>query len=79
MDTSESSRTVTMNYTYEIKDSIYSPDGIEITEYLDDEFSYHNWYLVVLKNSHQNDFPATFDSFERTKNWVLQNHPELLL
>ena len=67
-----------MKYTYEIKDSIYSPNGMEITEYLDDEF-HDMWYLVVLKNSHQNDFPASFDSFERTKNWVLQNHPELLL
>lgn len=67
-----------MKYTYEIKDSIYYPNGMEITEYLDNEFC-DMWYLVVLKNSHQNDFPATFDSFERTRNWVLQNHPELLL
>lgn len=78
MDTSESSRTVTMKYTYEIKDSIYSPNGMEITELLDDEF-YDMWYLVVLKNGRMGDFPATFDSFERTRNWVLQNHPELLL
>lgn len=78
MDTSESSRTVTMNYTYEIKDSIYSPNGIEITEYLDDKF-HDMWYLVVLKNGRMGDFPATFDSFERTRNWVLQNYPELLL
>lgn len=78
MDIRKPSRTVTMKYTYEIKDSIYSPNGMEITEYLDDEF-HDIWYLVVLKNSHQNDFPASFDSFERTRNWVLQNYPELLL
>jgi hypothetical protein len=51
---------------------------MEITEYLNDEF-HDMWYLVVLKNGRMGDFPASFDSFERTKKWVLQNHAELLL
>ena len=69
-----------MNYTYEIKNSDYSPDisEIMIIEFLNDEF-HDMWYLVVLKNGRMGDFPASFDSFERTRNWMLQNHPELLL
>ena len=71
-----------MNYTYEIKNSDYSPDISEmmIIEFLNDEFQ-ESWYLAFLKKNRMNDFTVLHlrDSFKRTRSWVLQNHPELLL
>jgi hypothetical protein len=51
-----------------------------IIEFLNDEFQ-ESWYLAFLKKNRMNDFIVLHlrDSFERTRNWVLQNHPELLL
>jgi len=71
-----------MNYSYEIKNSDYSPDISEmmIIEYLNNEYQ-DSWYLDYLKKNRMNDFTVLHlrDSFVRTRNWVLQNHPELLL
>jgi hypothetical protein len=71
-----------MNYTYEIKNSDYSPDISEmmIIEFLNDEFQ-ESWYMRYLKKNRIDNFMVLHlrDSFERTRNWVLQNHPELLL
>jgi hypothetical protein len=74
-----------MFFVYEsengIKSRVSSIDYREIIiiELLNDEFQ-ESWYLNFLKNS-KNDFLALHlrDSFQRTKNWVLQKHPELLL
>ena len=71
-----------MNYRYELKNSDYSQDLSEmmIIEYLNDEYQ-DSWYLASLKTRSINDFMIFHlkDSFKRTRNWMLQNHPELLL
>lgn len=71
-----------MNYSYELKNSDYSQDVSEIMimEFLNDEFQ-ESWYLSYLKINRMNDFGVLHlrNSFVRTRNWVLQNHPELLL
>jgi hypothetical protein len=74
-----------MNYTYELKNSDYSQDVSEmmIIEYLNDEYQV-SWYLASLKTRSINDFMIFYlfhlkDSFKRTRNWTLENHPELLL
>lgn len=68
-----------MNYTYEIKNSDLHYETI-IIEYLNDEFQ-DWWYSDSLKNKRINDFTVLHlrESFQRTKQWVLKNHPELLL
>ena len=68
-----------MNYSYEIKNCDYSPYEKKITEYLDDELQ-GDWYVAFIKNP-MNDFDGLhlLDSFQRTKKWVSQNYPELLL
>ena len=71
-----------MNYSYQLKNSDYSQDVSEIMimEFLNDKFQ-ESWYLSYLKINRTSDFIVLHlrDSFERTRNWVLQNHPELLL
>ena len=71
-----------MNYTYEFKNSDYSQDVSEmmIMEFLNDEFQ-ESWYMRYLKKNRIDNFMVLHlkDSFERTRNWVLKNHPELLL
>jgi hypothetical protein len=71
-----------MKYSYEFKNSDYSQDTSEIMimEFLNDEFQ-ESWYLDFLKINHKNDFIVLHlrNSFERTRKWVQQNHPELLL
>lgn len=75
-----------MNYTYEIKDSGLHYE-MTIIEYLNDEYK-EIWYLYYLKNNYKPYMdPQKPDShnenlknsFVRTKDWVLQNHPELML
>jgi len=75
-----------MNYSYEIKNSDSHYEMI-ITEWLDNEYE-NSWHLHHLKNNYKPYWdPHRIElynenqknSFERTKNWVLQNHPELLL
>jgi hypothetical protein len=76
-----------MSYTYEIKNSDLYYEMI-IIEWLDNKYE-NSWHLHLLKNNYKpymDPFPFTCDdnenqknSFERTKNWVLQKHPELLL
>ena len=71
-----------MNYTYELKNSDYSQNVSEIMiiEYLNNEFQ-EIWYLASLKTRGINDFMIFHlkDSFKKTRNWVLQNHPEMLI
>jgi hypothetical protein len=70
-----------MNYTYEIKNPITHGEET-IIEFLNNKFN-NCWYPSHLKNKkYFNLLPnpsPTLASLERTKNWVLQNHPELLL
>ena len=71
-----------MNYSYKLKNSDYSQDVSEIMimEFLNDEFQ-ESWYLSYLKINRTSDFIVLHlrNSFVRTRNWMLQNHPELLL
>jgi hypothetical protein len=65
-----------MNYSYEIKDDIYHIENDkQIIEFINNKYN-RIWYLTVLRKKF---YPLEFDSFQRTRNWVLQNHPELLL
>jgi hypothetical protein len=67
-----------MNYTYEIADAAYSNTGKEIIEFLDNQFN-NSWYLLALKNNTTPFMLADLNSFKRTQQWILNNHPELLL
>ncbi len=71
-----------MKYNYEIKNSDYSSSMINemtIIEYLNNEYK-ENWYLHYLKNNYMDHWDLHLkNSFMRTKKWLLQNHPELLL
>ena len=65
-----------MNYSYEIKDDIYHIENDkQIIEFINNKYN-RIWYLTVLRKKF---YPLEFDSFQRTRNWMLQNHPELLL
>jgi hypothetical protein len=65
-----------MNYHYEIKDDIYHIENDkQIIEFINNKYN-RIWYLTVLRKKF---YPLEFDSFQRTKNWMLQNYPELLL
>ena len=63
-----------MNYRYKIKND-------SVTEF-ENKIYNGNWSFEFLK---KNTAPSLFsfmgvaDSFHRTKEWLLQNHPELLL
>ena len=70
-----------MNYSYEIQDSDYSRNinEIIIIELLNNEYK-ENWYLPYLKNNCMDHWDLHLkNSFMRTRNWVLQNYPELIL
>jgi hypothetical protein len=65
-----------MNYNYEIKDDIYHIENDkQIIEFINNKYN-RIWHLTVLRKKF---YPLEFDSFQRTRNWMLQNHPELLL
>jgi len=68
MDTNESSRTASVNYSYEIADS----DTI-VFEYENDEIV-DGWSMSMLKQDY-----SAIESFLRIKKWIMENHPELLL
>jgi hypothetical protein len=75
-----------MNYSYLIKDDklniLTSRLDKKIIEFYDNKFN-HSWYLidllVDLKNHNLHDDNKYLDSFLRTKEWVIKNHPELML
>ncbi len=73
-----------MNYTYKIKNSIKN-GGIVFLELLDSEVN-NCWYPINLRNEVYLCFEKTygnsspkFCSLERTRSWVVKNHPELLI
>jgi hypothetical protein len=75
MGVRKSSRIVTMNYSYRMEmDSV--------TEFEDDLYN-ENWSFSSLRGNN-NDFLMTnhmeiVNSFNRTKEWMLKNHREMLL
>lgn len=68
MDTNESSRTASVNYSYEITDS----DTI-VFEYENDEIV-DGWSMSMLRQDY-----SVIESFLRIKKWIMENHSELLL
>jgi hypothetical protein len=70
-----------MNYTYEIdKESLGS---MVIIETINDKFN-HSWYLIDLLEELKNNqkYLLTSEhikSYNRTKEWFMENHPELML
>jgi hypothetical protein len=76
----KSSRVDVMNYTYEIdKESLGFTVVIEI---INDKFK--NWTFSLeelkLKNNQKHFLSSEYNkSYNRTKEWVMENHPELML
>jgi hypothetical protein len=68
-----------MNYTYTIENSNYSSNEKKITELLNNKLN-RVWYINQLKNAQRNWITTSIgNSFQRARDWVIQNHPELLL
>jgi len=67
-----------MNYVYTIENSSYSPNEKKIIESSNNKMI-RVWYLNQLKYVKTKNLSKLAESFVRTKNWVLENHPELLL
>ena len=73
MVNTKSSRDVNMNFTYEIKNEY-------IVEHLNIKCS-ELWYIpYLLKDISQMSMNKRLtQSFIRTKNWLIENHPEVLI
>jgi len=80
MDVRELSRIVYMSYTYEIKQNTIKENGPG--EYMSISWSIQELqgsnFIVDSKNPNLSTNLTCF-SFVRTKKWVLENHPELLI
>jgi len=63
-----------MNYTYEIINDSITEIGVTEIGVLN-----LNWSIKSLRNFHPNPELTVSDSFNRTREWVLENHPELLI
>lgn len=67
-----------MNYTYEIENDGVTEIGVTEIGVLN-----LNWSIKSLRNDftqfHPNPELTVSDSFNRTREWVLENHPELLI
>jgi hypothetical protein len=78
-----------MNYTYELKMNNYPSQSYplsltpqnEVIEYLDHIFI-EAWNMIILNNNSIESKSLTNEtkkSFIRTKEWLIENHPELLI
>ena len=67
-----------MNYVYTIENSSYSPNEKKIIESSNNKMI-RVWYVKQLKYVKTKNLSKLVDSFVRTRNWLLENHPELLL
>jgi hypothetical protein len=76
-----------MNYTYELKIMNYPSESYPLSLIpIDEVFEYRNnnfievWSIKVLKYKVLGAInKQTKKSFDRTKKWVTENHPELLI
>lgn len=83
----KSSRIIPMNYTYELKIMNYPSESYPLSLIpMDEVFEYRNnnfievWAIKVLKYKILGVInKQTKESFTRTKNWIIQNYPELML
>jgi hypothetical protein len=70
-----------MNYKYKLQEE--DDDGysrVEVIEFLEEEYI-NTWTLNILSQNFKNkDFFSIkdFESFQRTKKWLKNNHSELL-
>lgn len=71
MDITKLSRVIAMKYEYEIKKN-------HITEFKNDLMS-GKWGLEFLRKNDAFLIESRLQSFLRTREWCLKNHPELLL
>jgi hypothetical protein len=65
-----------MNYRYEIEN-----DSNSVTEFKNKIYN-GNWSFEFLKKDTAPSlfsFMGVADSFQRTKEWILKNHPELMI
>jgi hypothetical protein len=67
-----------MNYTYTIENSNYSSSEKKIIELLNNKLN-RVWYINQLKNAKNWNTTSVVNSFQRTRDWAIQNYPELLL
>ena len=83
----KSSRVINMNYTYELKIMNYPSKSYplslipidEVFEYRDNNFI-EVWAIKVLKYKILGAInKQTKESFNRTKEWLIENHPEFLI
>lgn len=81
------SRTINMNYNYKLKINNYPSQSYplslipidEVYEYSENNFV-EVWSIIVLKYKRLGLInKETRKSFNRTKKWILENHPELLI
>jgi hypothetical protein len=49
-----------------------------VIEYIND-ISYFIWDIKLLRNNNKEKFKTDSKSFNRTKDWLQKNHPELLI
>ena len=71
-----------MNYTYEIMFSKKSTLSESVIEYNDEHYLYTWMTYELKKEEHKFKFSSSKsadESFIRTKKWLQENHPELLL
>lgn len=81
----ESPRIITMNYNYKINyDSV--TESCDTEDMIGAKFGIQNrmWTFDFLKGFVNIHFKSDYekelkDSFQRTKKWTVENHPELLL
>ena len=83
MDYRESSGVIIMKYTYRIVKTINTKSGpyLQIQE-IDSKGFFMTWSIGELFDSKSNNegyVQIVYNSFYRTKKWVLRNHPELIL
>jgi hypothetical protein len=83
MGIKKSSGVITMKYTYRIVKTINTKSGpyLQIQE-IDSKGFFMTWSVGELFDNSKTELDyvqIVYNSFYRTKKWVLRNHPELLL
>jgi len=78
MGTRKSSGVINMNYSYEIYDFLDS--NATISEIINNKFKNWTFNLSELKNHHKRFVSNEhLKCYERTRKWMKENHPELLI
>ena len=75
MDKGKSSRIINMNYEYLLTINYIDEKILHVTEYEKGKINGEKWTINEIKN---NEIIENH-SLLRTKNWMFQNYPELLI